>query len=174
MNKGFTLIEIMISMFILTAGMAGILALFFTGSAISQYSVNSIEAASLLDEVLADLSVNYKTKYYLPPNQVQGYPEQYAELNNGMFEDIDNAKIPEGWAGTAGETINPMADYAETASKTGLMRKGMTYAIYYRPLPNTRNFLTDEIQCVMAEVVVKWRSKGDPVFLYGHQVVYIR
>ena len=174
MNKGFTLIEIMVSLFILTAGMTGILSLFLTGSAISQYSVNSIEASSLLDDVLADLAANYKTKYFLPDNQVQGYPAKYEEINSGNLDNIDNAKIPPGWAGTVGELMHPTLDYPETASNTGLLRKGITYSIYYRPLPNTRNFLTKEIQCVLAEVVVKWRSKGKQEYIVGHQVVFIK
>ncbi|MCD4656990.1 MAG: prepilin-type N-terminal cleavage/methylation domain-containing protein [Planctomycetes bacterium] len=174
MNKGFTLIEIMVSLFILTAGMTGILSLFLTGSAISQYSVNSIEAASLLDEVLADLAANYKSKYFLPNNQIQGYPAKYEELNSGNVDNMDIALIPQGWAGTSGELMHPTFDYPETASRTGLLRKGMTYSIYYRPLPNTRNFLTKEIQCVLAEVSVKWRSKGKEEYIVGHQVVFIK
>lgn len=174
LNKGFTLIEIMVAMFVLTVGMLGVLALFLAGSAMGQDAVDMTEAATLLDSLLSDIAANYQVKYALPSGYTRGYPKAYLDANNGKVpENPFAARIPEGWAGTAGDANHPGFSNSTNRNQTGLLRNGVTYVIYYVPLPNTRHFYTNEIQCVLAEVTIYWLRQGQVFELDGEQVVYI-
>ncbi len=174
MKTGFTLIEIMIAMFILTLGMVGVLSLLLTGSGIGVQSIDTTEASLLLDGVLTDLSANYFTKYYLSKGITKGYPALLEKENGGRIPSNPfNIKIPQGWAGTAGDVDYPEAPETISRNSTGLLKYGMSYIIYYSPLPNTENFLTNEPQCVLAEVIVYWIRQGRVFEMKGEQVVFI-
>ncbi len=172
-NVGFTLLEIMVAMMILTLGMVGVLGMLLTSSGIGQQSIDTTEASLLMDAVLTDLAVNYSLKYYLAQGETSGYPLEYLKANDGAIPDNPfYAKIPDGWAGTSGDINFPGTEDNRIGTNTGLLKNGYTYTIYYVPLPNTQNFITKNPQCMLAEVTVYWIRQGRVFEMTGEQIIY--
>ena len=84
-NRGFTLLEILMSFTILLLGVVGVYAVFSVGLVAHKRAVDNTNASNLAGSLFDDIAANYDVWYY--DRNFNGVPDLAEDRNNNQVDD---------------------------------------------------------------------------------------